>query len=436
MEIINKKGLILTLIFLFIILSACSNKQEVNDVSKGKDESKKTVSLETVEGIWEGSINVPNQPLPITIQFTKEKGSISIPIQGLNDHPLTNITLNDTDITFNMPLPGQKISFLGKLENEKIAGTFTQQGQSFPFELSKVNELEGTAEHLEEIEVMGGKMIGQIEVPEGEGPFPLMIILAGSGPTDRNGNSLVMAGKNNSLKMIAEELAAEGIASIRYDKRGVGQNIDLATKEEELRFHHYIEDAEAWANFAKDDERFSDIGFIGHSEGSLIGMVAAKEVEASIFISLAGAGRPIDEILKEQLSAQLPNNLMEESQKILEKLKQGQQVDEVSNELQSIFRPSVQPYTISWLQYNPAEQIQQLDSRVLIVNGTLDMQVPSNDAKLLHQAKGDSELLIIEKMNHVLKESPDDEAGNMATYTDPSLPLADGLVEGILKFIK
>ena len=91
---------------------------------------------------------------------------------------------------------------------------------------------------------------------------------------------------------------------------------------------------------------------------------------------------------------------------------------------------------ISWLQYNPAEQIQQLDSRVLIVNGTFDMQVPSNDAKLLHQAKGDSELLIIEKMNHVLKESPVDEAGNMATYTDPSLPLADGLVEGILEFIK
>ncbi|MEK4523470.1 hypothetical protein MKX96_17800 [Psychrobacillus sp. FSL W7-1493] len=120
----------------------------------------------------------------------------------------------------------------------------------------------------------------------------------------------------------------------------------------------------------------------------------------------------------------------------MEMLKQGQQVEEVSDQLQTIFRQSVQPYMISWLQYNPSEQIQQLESRTLIVNGTFDIQVPSNDATLLHQAKVDSELLIIEKMNHVLKESPSDEAGNMATYTDPSLPLAEGLMDGIIEFIK
>lgn len=262
-----------------------------------------------------------------------------------------------------------------------------------------------------------------------------MIILAGSGPTDRNGNSLLMVGKNNSLKMIAEELVAEGIASIRYDKRGVGLNMGLATKEEDLRFNHYIEDAVAWAEFAKEDDRFSDIGFIGHSEGSLVGMIAAQETEATVFVSLAGAGRQIDEILLEQLRNQLPSELMSESEKVIEKLKRGEQVEEVSNELHSIFRPSVQPYMISWLQYHPIEQIKKLDARILLINGTADLQVPSSDAELLHQAK-DSELLIIERMNHVLKESPSDETGNMATYTDPSLPLAEGLMDGIIEFIK
>lgn len=431
-----KKALILSLLLFHILLSGCSNsdKQGGEEVSKDKEETSTNVSLEMVEGVWEGSIKVPNQPLPISIKFTNEEGLISIPIQGLNDHPLTNISLNDKDITFNMPLPGQKITFAGKLQDEKMAGTFTQQGQSFPFELTKVTDV-AKAEHLEELEVNGGKMIGQIEIPEGEGPFPLMIILAGSGPTDRNGNSLVMVGKNNSLKMIAEELAAEGIASIRYDKRGVGLNMGLATKEEDLRFNHYIEDAVAWADFAKEDDRFSDIGFIGHSEGSLVGMIAAQEAGATVFVSLAGAGRQIDEILLEQLSNQLPSELMSESEKVIKKLKQGEQVEEVSNELHSIFRPSVQPYMISWLQYNPIEQIKKLDARILLINGTADLQVPSSDAELLHQAK-DSELLIIEKMNHVLKESPSDEAGNMATYTDPSLPLAEGLMDGIIEFIK
>ncbi|MER2006837.1 MAG: alpha/beta hydrolase [Psychrobacillus sp.] len=431
-----KKALILSLLLFHILLSGCSDsdKQGGEEVSKDKQETSTNVSLEMVEGVWEGSIKVPNQPLPISIKFTNEEGLISIPIQGLNGHPLTNISLNGKDITFNMPLPGQKITFAGKLQDEKMAGTFTQQGQSFPFELTKVTDV-AKAEHLEELEVNGGKMIGQIEIPEGEGPFPLMIILVGSGPTDRNGNSLVMVGKNNSLKMIAEELAAEGIASIRYDKRGVGLNMGLATKEEDLRFNHYIEDAVAWADFAKEDDRFSDIGFIGHSEGSLVGMIAAQEAGANVFVSLAGAGRQIDEILLEQLRNQLPSELMSESEKVIKKLKQGEQVEEVSNELHSIFRPSVQPYMISWLQYNPIEQIKKLDARILLINGTADLQVPSSDAELLHQAK-DSELLIIEKMNHVLKESPSDEAGNMATYTDPSLPLAEGLMDGIIEFIK
>lgn len=432
-----KKALILSLLLFQILLSGCSDsdkKGEDEEVSKDKEEEKISVSLEMVEGVWEGSINVPNQPLPISLKFTKEEGLISIPIQGLSNHPLTNISISDEEITFNMPLPGQKLSFAGKLQDEKMAGTFTQQGQAFPFELTKVNDV-AKEEYLEELEVNGEKMIGQIEIPEGEGPFPLMIILAGSGPTDRNGNSLVMVGKNNSLKMIAEELAAEGIASIRYDKRGVGLNMGLVTKEEDLKFNHYIEDAVAWADFAKEDDRFSDVGIIGHSEGSLVGMIAAQEAEATVFVSLAGAGRPIDEILLEQLRKQLPSELLEESEEVVEKLKQGERVEEVSNELHSIFRPSVQPYMISWLQYNPIEQIKKLDARILLINGTADLQVPSSDAELLHQAK-DSELLIIEKMNHVLKESPSDETGNMATYTDPSLPLAEGLMDGIIEFIK
>src|SRR5690606_2523987 len=146
-------------------------------------------------------------------------------------------------------------------------------------------------------QVEEGSMAVRFLTPEGKGPFPVMLMLSGSGPTDKNGNSMIVPGKNNGLKMVAEELAQQGIATIRYDKRGVGDNIGLLVKEEDLRFDDYIEDASAWIGYAKSQDMFSSVGVIGHSEGSLIGMIAAERQQAASFISLAGVGRPADEIL-------------------------------------------------------------------------------------------------------------------------------------------
>lgn len=418
----------------FLLVTGCSKEKEEKEP---KTSAKEENSLEMIEGVWDGSINVPNQPLPIFITFEKEIGTISIPIQNLSDYPLTSVTLKESDLFFEMDLQGQRITFDGKIEQDKISGTFTQQGQSFPFELTRGSE-DKLAEKGEfvQTEVKDGMMSAQLETPLGDGPFPLMIIIAGSGPTDQDGNSPALPGKNNSLKMLAEDLAAEGIASIRYDKRGIGKNAGLGSKEEDLRFNHYIDDAAAWIQFAKNDDRFSKVGIIGHSEGSLIGMVAAEQANAHVFISLAGAGRPIDLVLLEQLEAQLPANLLEETNTILDQLKQGKQVSTVSPELQSVFRPSVQPYMISWLTYNPTERLQKLDVPVFIVNGNRDIQVPAYDAELLYSAKKDAELLIVEKMNHILKEAPEDQDGNIATYSNPELPLANGLIDGIIEFLK
>lgn len=404
---------------------------------KEKEEESDMGSLEKIEGVWEGSINIPDQPLPIIVKFEEDKDTISIPVQGLSDYPLTSVKLDQSDVFFNMNIQGQKLTFDGKVEQEKITGTFTQQGQTFPFELVKGSKEEEVGKDLlVEVKVEGGTMSGQLEIPQGEGPFPLLVIIAGSGPTDRNGNSIAFLGKNNSLKMLAEDLAVNGVATIRYDKRGVGQNASLAGMEEDMRFEQYIDDAAGWVQFAKNDERFSKVGIVGHSEGSLIGMVASQKADVDTFISIAGAGRPIDQVLLEQLQAQLPVNLMEESTNIIGKLKQGEQVQTVSPELQSVFRSSVQPYIISWLQYDPVEQLQKLNGPVLLVNGNLDIQVPVKDAELLHQAKRDSDLLIVDTMNHVLKEAPADREGNIATYSNPNLPLAKGLMDGIVDFLQ
>ncbi|MGE8203870.1 alpha/beta hydrolase family protein [Heyndrickxia sp. NPDC080065] len=336
-----------------------------------------------------------------------------------------------------MKIQGQQITFEGRAEQENISGTFTQNGQSFPFELKKGRENKKEKdENTVQIKLKEGPMYGVLETPHTKGPFPVMILIAGSGPTDRDGNSPLLPGKNNSLKMLAENLAAHGIASIRYDKRGIGNNSRFLDKEENLQFEQYIDDAAAWIQFAKKDDRFLKVGIIGHSEGSLIGMAASAKEEVDTFISIAGAGRPIDQVLLEQLSTQLPANLLAEAKDILEKLKQGNQVQTVSPELQSIFRPSVQPYMISWLKYDPTEQLKKLNCPILIINGDHDLQVQVTDAQALHATKKESQLLIIDKMNHILKEAPENKEENIATYSNPDLPLAEGLMDGIVTFLE
>ena len=418
-------GSILVLLFLLV---ACS--EEDTDVT-----TEEANSMEKITGSWEGAIQVPNQPLPILVEFEKDGGTLSIPLQGLSNAAFSTVEFNDPKLVFELNLQGQVLVFDGKLDDGKIRGDFTQQGQTFPFKLTS-RTAEETVDESDfiEIEVAGGTMKAEVEMPEGEGPFPVMVILAGSGPTDRDGNSVMIPGKNDSLKMVAEEMAANGIASIRYDKRGVGMNQALGGNEADLRFDDYIADAAAWVEHLKSTDRFTEVGIIGHSEGSLIGMAAAKRASADLFISIAGAGRPIDEVLMEQLAAQLPEDLLNEASEIIAQLKKGEQVATVSPQLQSIFRPSVQPYMISWLVYHPQEEVAALNMPVLIIGGTADSQVPASDAERLHAAHPKSQLLIVDDMNHVLKTVLN-KSENEEAYSNPDLPLADGLIEGIIEFL-
>lgn len=416
------------LAILFVFLYACS--KETSEVEEGSP-------MEDFEGNWQGAIQVPNQPLAISVAFDGQEGAISIPVQGIADFPLTAIEYDRPSIHFKMNIQNQQLSFDGEFIQGAITGTFTQQGQSFPFELARSTQsMEQDAGVKVQLDVAGGTMKALVVTPEGEGPFPAMLILSGSGPTDKNGNSPQLSGNNNSLKMVAEELAEQGIATIRYDKRGVGENAHLAGKEEDLQFDDYIADAAAWIAYAKSQEAFTTTGVIGHSEGSLIGMIAAQQQDASSFVSLAGPGRAIDEVLLEQLSKQLPQNLIAESRDIITKLKSGQTVEQIDPQLASMFRPSVQPYLISWLAYDPKLEFAKLDIPVLVVGGTTDLQVPAEDAQLLKSANEQAETLIIENMNHVLKHASADPAENIAAYNNPNLPLADGLIKGITEFLK
>lgn len=279
-----------------------------------------------------------------------------------------------------------------------------------------------------------GDISGTLSIPQKTNRIPVVLIIAGSGPTDRNCNS-PLGLKTNAYKMLAAGLAENGIASVRFDKRGIGESRSAMKSESELRFETYIDDVVSWISLLKSDRRFSRIILLGHSEGSLIGMIAAEKKNVSVFISVAGIGRPADKVLQDQLKNKLPLQLLLESNSILDSLRNGKTMSKVDQNLLVLYRPSVQPYMISWIKYDPSKEISKLKVPVLIIQGTTDLQVNVGDAKLLAAARPGAKLSIIENMNHVLKECDNDLQKNAATYNNPDLPLKPGLVDEIVKFI-
>ncbi|MEO8192829.1 MAG: alpha/beta fold hydrolase [Gemmatimonadales bacterium] len=281
-----------------------------------------------------------------------------------------------------------------------------------------------------------GRIYGTLELPTAATPVPVVLIIAGSGPTDRNGNTPVLPGSNNSLKMLADELAEHGIASLRYDKRGIAASRAAMTSEADIRFTHYVDDARDWVKQLRADPRFSTITVVGHSEGSLVGMIAAREGGADGFISLEGAGRNAKGIIAAQLAAQLPPDVVNQAKDMMTKIEAGQKVDSVPPFLAALFRPSVQPYLVSWFKLTPSEEIAKLTIPVLIIQGTTDIQTSVEDARRLVDALPSANLSLVAGMNHVLKNAPADRAQQMPTYTDPAIPIVPRLITLVVGFVK
>ncbi len=275
---------------------------------------------------------------------------------------------------------------------------------------------------------------GTLLTPEG-GTRAAALIIAGSGPTDRNGNS-PLGVSAASYRLLAEGLAAHGIATVRTDKRGVAASTAAATSEAELRFTTYADDARAWAAETARLTSRPCAWLVGHSEGAQVALAAVAGGDDAVcgLVLLSGAGRPIGVVLREQLAG-VPEPLLGQALAILSELETGRPVTDIPAPLAALFRPSVQPYMISWLPLDPAEMVAVYDGPVMIGQGTTDIQVSTTDAHALAAARPDARLVIWEGVNHLLKLAPADRAANIATYSNPALPLAPGVVEDVAGFI-
>ncbi|MFN9086238.1 MAG: alpha/beta hydrolase [Gemmatimonadaceae bacterium] len=293
---------------------------------------------------------------------------------------------------------------------------------------------QGTSEEVTVVTATG-TLAGTLTRPDVGKVAPLVIIVAGSGPTDRNGNTVGMASGPESYRMLADSLAAHGIASLRYDKRGVAASRGATAAESQLRFEMYADDAAAWVRQYRSDPRFSRLVLLGHSEGSLLGMLAVQREPTDAFISVAGLARRADLVIREQLAGQLPPSLEAQSDSMFAHLARGDTVANTLPMLASLFRPSVQPYMISWFRYTGATEIAKLRGAVLIVQGRHDIQVAPTEADQLARARPTAQVLMVDGMNHMLKVTPASKSEQLRFYTDPTVPLAPELITGIVRFV-
>lgn len=286
-----------------------------------------------------------------------------------------------------------------------------------------------------ELDTGNGVLYGSLLLPQQATPPPVVLIIAGSGPTDRDGNNPA-GGRIDNLKRLALLLAGEHIASVRFDKRGVAASQPATPDERNLSVEAYVADTVAWAHKLKADPRFGPLILLGHSEGALIATLAAEQAGASAVISLSGSGRPVAEVIREQLAQRLPPAQLAQGTALLDSLQAGQTSLNVPVPLRQVFRPTVQPYLISLLRQDPAAAFAQLKVPALIIQGRNDVQVDVADAELLKAAKPDAQLVLIDGMNHTLRISPRDISGQRETYQNPELPLARELGQRIVAFIR
>ncbi len=285
-----------------------------------------------------------------------------------------------------------------------------------------------------EIAVEGGTLKGSLLAPDLLPTRACGLIVAGSGPTDRNGNTPLLPGSNNSLKYLAQGLQAHGIETLRYDKRMVGASTTAGQSEATLRFEHYVADAVALYRWLE-QRCGAPTYLLGHSEGGHIGLTAAHRVRPAGLVILAGPGTHPAELITSQLSAQLSGEPLAKAVAALESLRAGRTVDEVPAGLESLLRPSVQPYLISWFRYDPARQIEGLSMPLLLLYGSTDLQVPVSEGERLAARNREARLVVIDGMNHILKVAGGGMAEQMASYSDPSLPLAPELMPAIVDFM-
>ncbi|MGE0969198.1 alpha/beta hydrolase [Klebsiella sp. WOUb02] len=282
-----------------------------------------------------------------------------------------------------------------------------------------------------------GPLKGALLTPNSK-PTAVILIVPGSGPTDRDGNNPL--GVNASpYRLLAEGLAAKGFATLRIDKRGMFASAMAVEDANAVTISDYVDDVRTWVKVLRRQMQTPRVWVLGHSEGGVVALASAQEDDVCGVVLIATPGRPMGEVLRGQLNANPENEmLLKQALPIIDALEHRRRVD-ITNmhpALQNLFNPAVQGFLINAFSYNPGKLISSISKPVLVLQGQRDLQVEETDARRLKAANPQASLVILPNMNHVMKEITSvDRMVNIASYAEPALPLAPGLIDSIEHFL-
>ena len=283
-----------------------------------------------------------------------------------------------------------------------------------------------------------GALHGTLLKPEAAAP--VVLIVPGSGPTDRDGNN-PLGVKGQPYKLLAEALTAKGIASVRIDKRGQFASKAAVADGNDVTIAGYADDVRAWVTAARAATGAPCVWLLGHSEGGLVVLAAGEGDGICGHILVSASGRPLGTVIRDQLRANPANApILPQAEAALDSLEKGQRVDvsAMHPALANLFAPQVQGYLIDLFAYKPVVLAAQLKRPMLIVQGLKDLQIGEGDARALAAARPDATLVLVPGVNHVLKNIgvDGDMAANLASYGKPDLPVDAGVVEAVAGFVK
>jgi alpha-beta hydrolase superfamily lysophospholipase len=303
-----------------------------------------------------------------------------------------------------------------------------------------------------QVPARGGSLAATLSIPvDAARRVPGVVIVAGSGPTDRDGNNPLIPGEVNTYEEIAHYLASRGVAVLRYDKRGIGKSAELALSGTPP-FGWYAEDAASCVEFVMSVEEVdADRVFLaGHSEGGVLALMAATTgSDIAGLILLSSPGYPMHQTLRLQMEAQgdaaesiglagMKEKILTALDDLYEAIRTGKPFDYsiygLPQELASVYLSlEVQREFVEGMLFaDPAEMARQVNVPVCIIQGTADTQVGVDNASALADAVGDKvEIHIIEGVDHVLKPT----AGEPLPYGDPSRRVSPEVLEAIERFV-
>jgi len=399
------------------------------------------------EGRWEGQLDLAEGQMPFSVRIVDAGALIDLPGAQLYGYPSAAARLSADSVELSFAFGGGMMLLSGSLVSGRVDGAFRQgdgpdaPGGTFSMVRSETQPDQATARAMTAPD--GARLAGTLLEPAGGVPSatrpPLVILHAGLGAADRDGNNYNVPGKNDALRLLAEELLARGVATYRYDKRGSGASSWLVKREQDLSLEAWIDDMAAAAKELSSSGRYSGVWFLGLNDGAVVAVAAANECVAAgtkvagTIVACASADGTLDAFRKAVQRA--PDDQRAAGEAIIDALLAGHQVETPSGYYAAAFRPSFQPYLIEAFRRDIETELARWNGPCLLVQGDMDMQATLADFIALGAARPGATSIIVPRMNHVLKDVSQDVEENHAAFSDPSYRVSSVLVDAIAGFV-